>query len=82
MRAIRTTYKIQFNVHFYHYHLNFIDEFQKDKILAQDIQRRKAHILYYSHVFPTILIIRITDSLAPLQPTESPRDRPKNLYFK
>lgn len=32
---LETTYKIQFNVHFCHYHLNFIDEFQKDKILVQ-----------------------------------------------
>lgn len=78
---LETAYKIQLNVHFYHYHLNFIDEFQKDKILAHGVQWRKAHTLYYSHVFPTILIIRITDSLAPLQPTESPRDRSENLYF-
>lgn len=35
---LETTYKVQFNVHAYHYHLNFIDAFQKDKILAHGIQ--------------------------------------------
>lgn len=29
---LETTYRIQFNIHFYHYYLYFIHELQKNKI--------------------------------------------------
>ena len=85
---LETTYWIQCSIQFYHYHLYFTDECQKDKISADvhsevGLCGNKAHALCYPHVSPSGLTIKIPGSLAPLQPAESEpsRDRPGNLYF-